>query len=139
MKNQFIKTYIYLLIIVAFINIIFGTINSFSPNMIILLFMYLATIIEIPLIILSIIMLFYVPSKKLNKIHLILPIFYLIVYIGLAFYGGFMAFNGINPLDLSYSPNIIAFIISEVFYLFQMGFGIFLLKKKHKKQKNPNK
>ena len=75
-------------------------------------------------------MLFYVFSQKLDKIHLILPIFYLVAYIGLAIFGEIITLRGIDLLDITYFPNIIGYTITEIFYIAQIIFGIYLLMKK---------
>src|SRR3989344_2543277 len=77
MENKFLKTYVYLILIVGLANLIAGTLYRFFPNSILKALMFFVTIPEIPLFVLSIVAIFYVFTKKVDKIHLILPIFYL--------------------------------------------------------------
>jgi len=130
MKDKLTKIYIYLVIVIGLINLSFGTLYLFFPSITVKALLYLATFIEFPLIILSIIMLFHVFSKKLNKINLILPAIYLASYLSLGIFGGIIFARGIDPLDLTYFPNIIGYIISIISYIFQIIFGIYLLKRK---------
>jgi hypothetical protein len=57
----------------------------------------LITLVELPIFLLSIIMIFYISSKKLNKRYLILPVFYLIGYLILALFGLIITLSGKIP------------------------------------------
>ncbi len=129
MKDKFLMVYIYLLIIVAIINIVIGSLYRFYRVIPIKMMLYAATVIEFPLIILSIALIIYISTKKLNNIYLPLPLFYLIMYAGLAVYGALVSLQGIDPFDMTYFSNEIIFIITELFYVLQIIFGIYLLKK----------
>jgi len=130
MENKFLKTYVYLILIVGLANLIAGTLYRFFPNSILKALMFFVTIPEIPLFVLSIVAIFYVFTKKVDKIHLILPIFYLALYLTLAIVGIIVASKGKDPLDLSDSFNNLLFIITWFFYLSQILFVFYLLKKK---------
>ena len=130
MKDLFLKIYVWTLIVMAVLNIFLGTGYRFFPSPWLLAPIYVITLIEIVVWISSVVMIFYVPIKKLEKVHLILPIFYVISFLALAVYGGILTLRGIDVLDMSYFPNIIGYVLSEIFYLFQIVVGAYLLKKK---------
>ncbi len=131
MKNTLLKVYIYSLVIIAIINLIVGAAYYLLPNKDVgLLLMTLSTLIELPLIFFSIAVLIYALVTRLEKIYLTLPIVYVTIYMGLVVFGAVVVLKGIDLLDLSHFPGLVAFIISVLFYLFQIFFGVYLLRRK---------
>jgi len=137
MQNNFAKTYLYTLLIISAINLVLGL-------------AYIATKItalEIPLIffsyaeiiafIMSIMMIVKVFTKKLNRINLILPVFYILLAIALIIYGliagpitddlGIME-SFIVTFNLLSFNNLLLLIINSVANVFQIIFSIYLLK-----------
>ena len=133
MESKFLKVYLYLIIYVGLINFIACNLKAVSSSPIVTILAVLATLVEFPaMLILSIIAIFYIRSNKHDKSLLILPIFYLIFYVSFLVVGFIALLRGNNLKDLSIPANLIYFILTDLFYLAQIVYAIYLLKKKRK-------
>jgi hypothetical protein len=77
----------------------------------------------------SVILIIYVLIKKLNKINLLIPVIYLVIFYAIAITGFLLNQGTRTPLDLSYTSNLIGVIVTYAFYLIEIGLSIFLLSK----------
>ncbi|MBI2548852.1 hypothetical protein HYW21_05875 [Candidatus Woesearchaeota archaeon] len=147
MEDKFLKLYTYLVIVVGLLNFFAGTIKLIYDHISVSILLGLATIVEFPLmLILSLIIIFYVYFKRYNKFLLILPIFYLVVYIIFLIYGMLSTLKGNNVLDLSNPENVTSLLLTDMYYLVQIIFagyllkrrGIFFMKREKRKPKRSN-
>lgn len=130
MKDSFLKTYIYLLMAVAVANLVYVTLYIIFRKAIFMVFLLVATIVEYPLLLLSVAVIIYLIVKKLNRIYLVLPVIYLVLYAAFTIFARMMAAKGIGIFDFSYPLIVVANIFIWLFYLFQIVFGVYLLRKK---------
>jgi len=129
MKTHFIKTYLYWLVIIAAINLLSGVAYILTYNLFIYFLVFLATLMEIPVLILSVIMLIKSLKYKWPSIYVVIPFLYLLFSISLAISGSFTDAKTIDAFDLNYLPNLLIFIICIIFYLAQIIAGVYLLRK----------
>lgn len=129
MKNQLMRAYLYLLAIISLVNLVFMILDySIQANLTRILLL-VVSFLEFPLIVLSIIMIPYIVKRKLKRIYLILPIVYLSAYSLLVFIGTVMVFLGVDLFRLDSISSIIFNGFTGIFYLFNIFFGVYLLKK----------
>jgi len=132
MEDKFLKSYVYLLIIFAIANLLSFTLFLLFRNSFLKIILVLISSLESLVLIGSIGFIVYVMIKKIDKIQLVLPIFYLVGFLVIGVVGAIFALKSGDMFDFSYLPNILSWIASGIFYLFQITFGTYLLKKKSK-------
>lgn len=130
MKDNFLKTYIYLLIAVAVENLVYVSLYIILKKAFLMFFLVLVTIVEYPLLLLSVAVIIYLIVKKLNRIYLVLPVLYLALYITFTILARIMAAKGIAIFDFSYASVMVMNILMFLFYFLQIVFGVYLLRKK---------
>ncbi len=128
MKDMFIKIYIYIVLVNAIVNLIFGLIYYLNQNFITLILLNLISLPELLILPASIALIIYILIKKLNRLHLILPTFFFSVYIGMSYWGLVQNAKGVYPLDLSNALNFIMFFATVLFYVAHIIMGAYLLK-----------
>jgi hypothetical protein len=90
----------------------------------------LSGFVEFLLCFLSLIFIAYVLIKKIKKIQLVLPIFFIVFFFTGYVDSHFVMAQGINVMDVRNIHNLIGTIIELIGYLFILIFSIHLLKKK---------
>ncbi|MEK6867363.1 MAG: hypothetical protein AABX98_00930, partial [Nanoarchaeota archaeon] len=129
MKSKFYKTYIYLLIYFAIINLVLGAVLAIAPeNIILTVLMAFISFFESGLILFSIALIIYLFVKKTTFFYYLLPLLYLLLFIGIGFVGSLQVEG--KMFDLSSTSNLIVYVVTVVFYLLQIAFGYYILKNK---------
>lgn len=130
METKFLRFYLYSAIIISFINLVITAMYRITPSVAVNVIMGLATFFEVILIIITIIIIFHCFIHKIEKAFSILPVSYIVLYFVFAIYGTIIMFMGHNPLEFSSPPTIIGWILTDIYYILVVGYGIHLLRKK---------
>jgi len=128
-KNAFNTTYISILMIDAVISLLLVTgYYVFYPKISDSVITFSA-LIELFLCLFSIIFIIYILIKRQEKIQLVLPIFFLIFFVGGYIDSHIIMAQGVNVMDLRNVHNVISTIVELGAYVFILIFGWHLLKR----------
>jgi len=130
MTDRFLKVYTWVLIVFALINIIGGVWEITMPSLLVRSSIIIISVLELFLIPFSLVVILYVFLEKLSPIYFILPILYVIFFIGLLTIGIVLHSQGVDPFDLTSTLALVGFIISVMWYIFHIAWGGYLFKRK---------
>lgn len=131
MKNKILKSYIYFLIATIPIGLAFATLYYIFHSSLSKQILYQIIPLDLVTVVLSIVLIVYVAVKKLNKIHLVLPIFFVTLVVLITIYGNALIYyKGITVMNLSYWGNILYHVLVVLSNMFIIFFGVYLLRKK---------
>ena len=136
MQNGYAKTYLYVLGAIAAINLILGLAYLFTKIPALWAPLLISSLVELIVFFMSIVMIIVVFVKKLSRINLVIPIVYLltslimssIVSSGPDTSNMSLKDAFLSAFDFSIIQNLIMFSINVIFYLFLIGFSLYLLK-----------
>ncbi len=137
MHNSYAKVYLYVLTTISAANLIFGLAYIFTKISALWAPLLISSLAELIVLIMSIIMIIKVFTKKLNKINLVIPIVYLFTAITLGTYDFIASPDTSNmslkdaylyDFDISVPYNLIVLSINMIFYVFLIGFSMYLLR-----------
>jgi hypothetical protein len=131
MNHSLLKTYLYTVIITAALNLVLGLFYVLTWDGVRVPRLFLVSIPEPVIFVLSIVLIINIWDKKSNTIVIMLPMIYVVVALPLLLYWMYLGIYGIDPLDFSYVPNIIVSLLSLLSYLFHIVFGSYLLLKRN--------
>lgn len=138
MHNSYAKTYLYILTTISAINLILALAYIFTKVSALWAPLLISSLAELIVFIMSIIMIVMVFTKKLNKINLVIPVVYLFTAITLSTYDFIASPDTSNmnikdaflyDFDISILHNFIVLGINMIFYIFLIGFSMYLLRK----------
>lgn len=137
MPNGYAKIYLYVLTTISAINLILALTYIFSKVSALWAPLLISSLAELIVFIMSIIMIVMVFIKKLNRINLVIPVVYLLTVITLSGYDIVYSPDTSNmgikdaflyDFDISILHNLIMLSINLVFYIFLIGFSMYLLR-----------
>lgn len=137
MQNGYAKTYLYTLATIAAINLILGLVYIITKISALWAPLLISSLVEIIVLIMSIIMIVNVFTKKLNRINLVIPVVYLVGAITLGIYDliaspdtSDMSIKDafLYDFDISVPHNLIVLSLNMALYTFLIGYSMYLLR-----------